>query len=170
MDRKALIAYASKHGSTREIAERIRSLLKEKGVIFNIASIENVKKISEYSDVILGSALYIGRWDKRMVKFVKKNQEQLHGKRVWFFSSGPTEINELPEDMNAKHMSSSIKKIINFISPVDMACFPGCIDIEKLSIFEKWIVNKVDAPIGDYRDWTCIETWADNISKELNIK
>ncbi len=90
MDAKVLVAYASKYGSTREIAEKIGVVLKDAGFAVDVLPADKVADVGPYRAVVLGSAVYIGGWRKAAAKFLKANERALAERPVWLFSSGPT--------------------------------------------------------------------------------
>ena len=62
MARKVLVAYGSKHGGTREIAERIGQVLQEAGLAVTARSADETGDVASYDAVVLGSAVYAGQW------------------------------------------------------------------------------------------------------------
>jgi len=89
MSDKVLVTYASKHGATAEIAEKIGGILKEAGIDIEIMPVKQAKDPSAYGAVVLGSAAYIGQWRKDAVKYLKVNAASLGQRPVWLFYSGP---------------------------------------------------------------------------------
>ena len=87
---RILVAYATKYGATAEIAEKIGQVLDEAGVPVDVVPVKKVKALDSFSAIVLGSAVYIGRWRKEAVNFLKKNEKALTERDVWLFSSGPT--------------------------------------------------------------------------------
>src|SRR5512142_1172702 len=90
MDKKILITCASKYGATMEIAEKIGGTLRQAGLQADVLPVDGVGDLSSYQAVILGSALYIGKWQKEAVAFLKTHEKILADRPVWLFSSGPT--------------------------------------------------------------------------------
>ncbi len=90
MDKQVLVAYASKYGATEEIAERIGEVLRQAGLRTDVLPTDRVSDLAHYQAIVLGSAVYIGKWRKEAVKFLKANEKMLAGRPVWLFSSGPT--------------------------------------------------------------------------------
>jgi len=84
-----LVTYASKHGSTREIAERIAAHLEQHGVTVDLRPTNQVNGLDGFDAVVIGSAVYIGRWMKEATELVERLRPALAGSRVWLFSSGP---------------------------------------------------------------------------------
>ena len=85
----ALVAYCSKRGSTMEIAEWIGADLREAGVDVDVRPANSVKEVAPYDLVILGGALYMGRWHRDARRFARRHARMLRTRPVWLFSSGP---------------------------------------------------------------------------------
>lgn len=164
---KVLVAYATKHGATTGIAEKIGEVLVQAGFVTDVLPADRVKDLDSYRAVILGSAAYVGRWRKEAAKFLKSNEKVLKDKLVWLFSSGPTEEGDPVKLMKGWRFPKSLQPIADRIQPKDITIFHGAMDIKNLSWIEKWMIKKVKAPIGDFRDWEAITNWAKAIADEL---
>ena len=167
MSGKALVTYGTKYGATAEIAENIAQVLGKTGVAADVMDVKDVSGISEYQAVILGSAVYMGQWRKEMVKFVESNSTELASKMVWVFASGTTNDVDPVSDMGDRLYPPKLKPAFEKIMPVEITAFHGSIQVEKLSGFEKWVIKKVNAPVGDHRDWDMIKKWAQTISTQV---
>jgi menaquinone-dependent protoporphyrinogen oxidase len=86
---KVLVAYASRHGATRGIAERIAGILETEGLDVTLESVEGVDVTDGFDAFVIGSAAYMGHWLKEAATFVRRHEATLAGHPVWFFSSGP---------------------------------------------------------------------------------
>ena len=167
MDRRVLVAYASKHGATAEIAKRIGEVLRKAGLSADVMPVERVTDLVHYGAVILGSAVYIGRWRKEATKFLEDNTEALTKRKMWLFSSGPTGEGDPVELVEGKMIPDSLQHIVNRIKPQDIKVFHGVLDMSELSFIERWMIKRVNAPTGDYRNWDAITAWAQSIADAL---
>jgi menaquinone-dependent protoporphyrinogen oxidase len=158
-----LVAYASKHGSTEEIAGFIADRLRERGIEAEPAPAQGVSDLSGVEAVILGSAVYLGSWMKEALEFVDRHLSTLRSIPVWLFSVGPlgTEIQD--EEEQPKQLGELREKL----RPRDHRLFFGALDRDKLGFGERMMVKAVKAPEGDFRDWDEIGAWADGIATEL---
>jgi menaquinone-dependent protoporphyrinogen oxidase len=163
MDRKALVVYVSKRGSTAEIAERIGETLRQNGWLADVSDAVTVNDLSPYSTIILGSSVYMGRWHKEAVAFLKKNIESLDKLPVWLYVSGPTGQGNPMEQMDGRLYPQSLQPLIKRLNPKAIVCFGGKLAPEKLNPFERWIVRIVKSPAGDFRNWEDIRHWAETI-------
>lgn len=167
MNQQVLVAYATKHGATAEIAEKIGQALQQAGLRVDVLPAEQVSDLSAYQAVVLGSAVYLGRWRKEAARFLEANEQTLAGKPVWLFSSGPTGEGDPVAIMEGWRFPEKLQPIADRIHPRDIAVFHGALDTNELSIIEKWMIKKVKAPVGDFRDWETITAWATAIASEL---
>jgi menaquinone-dependent protoporphyrinogen oxidase len=163
---EVLIAYASKHGSTEEIAKVIAERLQEEGVSAQATSVDDISDLNDATAVVLGSAIYAGSWRKEAVEFVHRHAEPLAERPVWLFSSGP-----LGEDVDdVGQQPRQLAEIEGIVGPIDHRMFFGALDRTKLGFAERMIVKAVKAPDGDFRDWDEIRAWADAIAADPAIR
>src|SRR3990172_9805842 len=167
MNSQVLVAYATKYGATAEIAEKIGQVLRQAGLQTDVLPVDRVSNLSSYKAVILGSAVYIGGWRKEAAKFLKVNEKVLVEQLVWLFSSGPTGEGNPVELTEGWHFPKALQPIADRIQPRDIAVFHGVIHKQKLNFIEKWMLNNVKAPLGDFRDWDSITSWATAIADVL---
>ena len=164
---EVLVAYASKHGSTAEIAERIGAVLRDAGLPVAVAPVREVTDLTSYTAVVLGSAVYMGRWRREASGFVTRHADQLAARDTWIFSSGPTDEGDPVELTDGWTFPKPLEATLERIAPHDVTVFHGKLDPDQLGLFERWIVRTVKAPIGDFRDPATIEAWASDIAAKL---
>jgi menaquinone-dependent protoporphyrinogen oxidase len=167
MDKKVLVAYASKYGATAGIAERIGQALREEGLEADVRSVEDAGDPLQYGAVVLGSAVYAGQWLKEAASFLTDNESALADRPVWLFSSGPTGEGDPVELMKGWRFPENLQPVADRIGARDLAFFSGVIDPKKLNFPEKMIVRALKAPTGDFRDWDSIEAWAGSVAEAL---
>ena len=168
MDTKILVTYATKHGATEEIANKIGEIIRQAGLPTDVYPVKNVKNLAAYNTVILGSAVYIGSWRKEAVQFLKANQQALAARAVWLFSSGPTGEGEPIELLKGWRFPPAQRSLVESIHPRNIAVFHGNLDEKKLNAFEKWLTKNVKAQTGDFRDWTDVTAWSTSIADALH--
>ncbi len=168
MDSRVLIAYASKYGATREIAERIGQVLRQAGLQAEVLPVAGLRELRPYKAVILGSAVYIDKWYKGAAEFLQANEETLAERPVWLFSSGPTGEGDPVELTDGWRLPVALQPVADRIRPRDIAVFHGYINPGKMNFVEKWAVKSIKKkPFGDYRDWGRIAAWATTIADAL---
>jgi len=157
---KVLVTVASKHGSTAEIGKAIAEKLTVEGHQVDLIEPMEVRDVTPYDAVVLGSGVYIGHWIETAREFADHYAPALREKPVWIFSSGPlgTKPAEDPVD---------VSKVIALLAPREHRVFYGALERGKLGFAERAIIGMVHAPYGDYRDWDEIRTWAHGISDQL---
>jgi len=168
METKVLVAYASKHGMTAEIAAKIGDTLRKSGLQVDVLPVNKVKDLALYKSVVLGSAVYIAMWRKEMVKFLRENEKLLSGRQVWVFSSGPMGEGDPAELLQGWRFPEALRSLIERIKPRDITVFHGAIDMKRMNFLEKWTLKNVKAVTGDFRDWEAINKWAAGIADALN--
>ena len=168
MDKKILVAYASKYGATKEIAEKIVAVLREAGLQVDVLPVDRIRDVTPYEAVILGSAVYVGKWQKGAVRFLQANERILAERPVWIFSSGPTGEGDAVELVEGVRLPAELQPVTDRIHPRDIAVFHGYINPDKINFIEKWAIKSlVKKPFGDFRDWDAIADWAKSIAESL---
>lgn len=154
-----LVTYASKHGSTKGIAEAIGERLRERGLDAEVRSVREVKKLERYDSVVLGSAVYLGAWLKDAQRFLDRHEEALRRMPLWLFSSGPT-----GDDPMDRAVSVKTQQRLDALGARDHHLFRAALDPKRLNVLERTAIKAAKSPIGDFRDWSDIERWADSIA------
>jgi menaquinone-dependent protoporphyrinogen oxidase len=183
---RVLVVFASRHGSTEEIADRIATVVREQGIDVVVADAAHEIDPAGFDAYVIGSAVYIGNWLKEASQFAERNQSLLAEHPVWLFSSGPLPTSsKSTEDKDPLEQalgpeegpgSGGRKRIAAFsaaIHPRDHHVFTGAFDPfdAPKSVPERLIrmtpMAKRVLPDGDFRDWDEIEAWARWIASSL---
>ena len=173
---KILVAYATRHGATQGIAERIAQTLEADGLDVTLSPVERAAGIGGFDAYVIGSAAYMGRWLKEANTFVQRHRDALAGRPVWFFSSGPVGP-DVPDKKGVDpRKASEPRDFLEFEGVVPgrgREVFFGAYDPDLssgtiLGRLSKIIPAIKDAlPAGDFRDWPTIEAWSHRIATEL---
>lgn len=163
-----LITYASKHGSTAEISQAIGETLRQNGFSVDVLSVDQVGIVREYDTVVLGSAVYNGRWLKEAVAFLRTSSRTLQDIPLYLFSSGPIGEGDPVELMDGFTIPSEVNELTNSMRLRDVRVFHGKIDLRKLTLAELMLFKSVGAQTGDFRKWDAIKLWAQHIADELS--
>lgn len=165
---RILIAYASKHNATAEIAEKIGEILSRTGGrTVDILPADSVKTLTGYDAVILGSAVYMGQWQAAATDFLKTFEVELSKRPTWIFSSGPTTSGDPVEAMKGWRFPEALQPVADRVQPRDITVFSGRLNPDQLNVFERVVIKAAKAPLGDYRDWNAIRSWASGISQAI---
>ena len=171
--KKVLVVYASRHGSTRGIAQRIEEVLRTEGLEVDIAPADHASGVGAADAVVVGSAVYMGSWLKEAVEFVKRNEVRLAELPLWFFSSGPLPGSSLgkgpdvdpltdalgPEEGPGSGGRKKIDEITAATSPKDHRVFLGAFDPnDPAKVTSERLVRLLPAvkkalPAGDFRTY-----------------
>jgi len=152
---RVLVTVASRHGSTAEIGTAIARVLEAAGIEVDVVDPERVTSVDPYDAIILGSAIYGGRWLASARDLVDREETGLRERRVWLLSSGP--IGEPPRPRQVPADGLAIEERIG---AVDHQVFEGKLDRSGLGFGEKLMASSVRADPGDYRPWDAVLEWA----------
>src|ERR1700694_192146 len=158
-----LVAVASRHGSTRGIADAIAQELQALVLDADVRRVDEVPDLESYGAVVLGSAIYMGNWESAANRFVRRHQAKLQSMPVWLFSSGPVGDDDHPGQGDPP----KVVEIAQLSHARGHQMFAGKLDRHELNLGERLVVNVVHAPDGDFRDWNAIRAWADEIGAAL---
>ncbi|MCP2306143.1 flavodoxin domain-containing protein [Actinokineospora globicatena] len=157
---RALVLYASKMGSTKEIAEAVGAELAAHGLRVKVHDVLEVRALDGYDTVVLGSAVYVARWRRGAARFFRRHREELARRRVWLFESGwvgtrpGTPVATRGGRRRAARVGASAPTV--FGGRLDPALARGAVD--------RAIARK---STGDYRDWDEIRAWAAGIARAV---
>ena len=167
MPARILVAYVSPKGSTAGIAEAIGRELQSAGYRVDVIELKSVRSLAEYRAVVIGGPFYMGKIAGDITQFVGKYRETLIKMPVAVFAVGVAPVNATPADIEKAR--AILHKSVEPIVPVAEALFSGKIDPDKLSFIQKRMVSMVKAPVGDFRDWDAIASWARDLPARFGI-
>ncbi|MEU3645257.1 flavodoxin domain-containing protein [Lentzea sp. NPDC034063] len=156
-----LVAYATKMGATKEIAEAIGARISSASHEVVVLDAADVNSVAPYKAVVLGSALYAGRWRREAVKLLTRNEKLLHTRPLWLFHSGP-----LGADVAAQQAPRTVREIAARIGAEEPFTFGGRLTPQTaVGFFARKMAQGPMA--GDFRDWDEIDRWAYTIAERL---
>jgi menaquinone-dependent protoporphyrinogen oxidase len=165
---RVLVTFASRHGSTRELAEALARELVEspagrRADLFAAAlPAESHPDPAAWDAVVLGSAVYAGRWLPPARDLATRCAGELRRRPVWLFSSGP--IGDPPYPPDEPEDAASLTALL---APRGHRVLPGRLDRSLLGFAERAVVTAMRAPLGDFRDWDALRGWAGEIATAL---
>lgn len=160
-----LVAYASKRGSTAEIAETIAATLRRQGLGVCLERCEDVEDLDRYDAIVIGSAVYMKRWRGDARHFLKKHRKALRQKPFWVFSSGPVgdPANDNPDWTEPPKIAAKVEEL----GSREHVIFGGRLPAEPKNFMEKAMVEGTPREFRDRRDWAEIRAWALRVAGEL---
>ena len=163
---KILVAYATKAGSTAEVAAEIGRVMESKGDCqVDVHPVGKVKEVGGYDAAIIGSAIRAGKWLPEATKFVEKHRDALSQVPLALFTVCLT-LSEDTEE-NRRTVATYLDPMREVVQPVDVGLFAGVMDSSKLPFILRLMMKKMKSPEGDFRDWEAIRAWAGQVHDSL---
>jgi menaquinone-dependent protoporphyrinogen oxidase len=147
-----LVTYASRYGSTREVAESIAATMRSRLLQVEVRPTAEVETLDGYAGVVLGGGIYMGRWHRDARGFARHFAEELAELPVAVFALGPVDSEPGHRAGPEKQFRAALGKLP--FEPVAKALFGGAVDPRKL----RFPFNHM--PAADIRDWDKIRGWA----------
>jgi menaquinone-dependent protoporphyrinogen oxidase len=164
MSDSILVAYATRHGSTQEVAEAVAATLRECGLEVDIQPMRKVRTLARYNAVVLGAPLYMFRWHKDARRFLSRHHEALTERPVAIFALGPFTSGDEEEWQGSREQLNKELAEFPWLTPIALEVFGGKFDPAKLHFPYKLFMRQV--PASDLRDWTAIRAWAGNLERK----
>lgn len=162
---KVLMTVASKHGATGAMGEIVADVLRDAGLDVETLPPEDVTSLDGYDAVVLGSAIYVGRWMDAARQFVDRHGAALATVPLWLFTSGPIGDPPLPAGE-----PEETPLVAERLKAHGHRSFAGRLDRMSLGFFERTVTKALRAPDGDFREWEAVRAWADEIAGTLQSK
>ena len=165
---KVLVTAASRHGSTAEIAGAIGDVLRSRGFDVTVAAPDDVVGLAEFDAVVLGSAVYTGHWLEPAIRLAHRIGDQLSGRPVWLFSSGPVgdPSRKIVQQMGADPVD--LPAVLKATGAIAHKMFPGRLDRHDLRRLQRAALLLFASIEGDFRDWPAVREWAGSIADRID--
>ena len=158
---RVLVAYASERGGTAEIADWVGAALRREGVEAEVRPAGDVPGLDGYDAVVVGGALYGGRWHREARRFVRRHAAGLAHRPVWLFSSGP--LDDTARE-RAIEPVPGVAKAAARLHARGHATFGGRLAPDAGGFLASRIAKRRS---GDHRDRGQVAEWAAGIAREL---
>ncbi|MFI6402281.1 flavodoxin domain-containing protein [Streptomyces sp. NPDC050548] len=163
-----LVGYATAHGSTRGVAERLAARLSKAGLKAEARAMETVDDADAYGAFVLGSAVHGQSWLDEAKDFVRGNLDVLGSQPVWIFSVGmPGALRGPWKRLATKEIPVIVERLPGELPFRDHQLFSGVVSRDQLPLTGRILFHLVGGRFGDYRDWDAIDGWASGIADEL---
>ncbi len=172
MSDKILVTYATRTGSTAEIAEAIGKTLVEHGAEVDVRPIQEVTDLTPYRAVVMGSAIQDKKWLPEAMQFVQKNQASLAQKPFAAFLVCMTLAMKNPRYHRV--VVEWLEPVRKLVRPVSEEFFAGILDIRKVPSLRQRLMFRISVwtgvwSEGDHRDWAAIHAWANELAEKLIV-
>lgn len=158
---KFLVTWASRHGSTSEIAKVIAEELSGAGHEVDLKEVTTVEAINSYDGLVMGSAVYTTQWISDMRNFTHKFEQELLEKPMWAFSVG---LSGVPK--SSAQDPVRVGPVLVRLKCRDHRTFAGALKTQELSWRERSQARLGGAIEGDFRQWEEIKEWAREIAED----
>jgi menaquinone-dependent protoporphyrinogen oxidase len=156
-----LVAYASSHGSTLEVADAVAETLRDEGLTVTIEHMRKVRTLKGFGAVVLGAPLYMGHWHRDARAFLNKHRDDLPRQPVAVFALGPVGLGDEREWQDARESFDTQLSHFPWFVPVSVKLFGGKFDPAGLEFPMKYMMGNL--PPADLRDWDAIRAWASGL-------
>lgn len=161
MNERVLIAYASRCGSTGEVAQAVAEELSARGKAVDVRFVQKVNALDGYQAVLVGSAIRMGQWLPEAVQFVEKHQQALRQLPTAFFTVHMLNVGD--DETSRKNRFAYLDSVRKFMTPQQAVFFAGKIDMSKMSFIDRLITQVMKGSDSDLRDWSKIRGWAQTV-------
>jgi menaquinone-dependent protoporphyrinogen oxidase len=167
MSGRILVAYASKNGSTAEIAQAIGKELQSAGKTVDVIEMKTVRTLAGYDAVVIGAPLYMGSVMGDMGKFTGRYCSDLAKVSVAAFVVGVALKDPKPGAVEAA--MGALTKALGQVTPVASVLFAGKLDPAKVNFVMRKFMEMAKIPSGDFRDWDVITQWARDLPGKMKL-
>jgi menaquinone-dependent protoporphyrinogen oxidase len=166
---RVLVAYATRYGSTKGVAERIAATLRERSNRVDLHPVAELTDVSSYDAVVFGSPVFNQRWLPEGEEFVRRNVAALAARPVWLFSVGTFGDRKRLIGPLMKREPKGVGALQRAIRPRGYRVFAGVIDRHRWPFLSRLFYHALGGRLGDNRDWRAIDGWADGIDRALRL-
>jgi menaquinone-dependent protoporphyrinogen oxidase len=165
MTARILVAYATRLGSTVNVAETIGQVLRDAGSDVEVLPTAEVVDLDGYDSVILGSAIRLGEPLPEVVRFARQHASDLSRLPVAYFAVCATMTEDTPE--HRESVRRYLDPLRQITEPVSIGMFAGAFEYSKVHRPLRWLLRALHVPEGDWRNWDKIRTWAADLAPRL---
>ena len=157
-----LVAYATKHGSTEQVAVAVAARLRAAGLDVELRHVQTVHELDRYRGVVVGAPIYTGRWHRDAVSFLKRHRDGLTQMPLAVFALGPRSLEPADVADSKRQLLTALAKV-PALQPYPIAVFGGVVDPTKLSFPFSHM------PASDARDWDAVDAYGDHCARAYDF-
>jgi len=165
MPTSVLVCYATRYGSTEEVAKAIGETLHKHGVEAVVRSVLEIHDVDQYGAIVLGAPLYAFHLHKDAVHFLTRHHTDLTTRPVFIFALGPIHADEKEFQGANQQLEKELAKF-HWLEPKATKVFGGKFDPQMLRFPYNLFMGK--QPASDVRDWAAIRAWASDLAAQLH--
>jgi menaquinone-dependent protoporphyrinogen oxidase len=158
---KILVAYATRAGSTAEVAAYVAEVLRATGARVDVRHVRMVHEVQGYDAVVIGSAIRMGHWLPEALEFVKTHRETLSRIPTAYFLVSGLLRHDTPE--MRRTVLAFLDPVCALLEPASIGLFAGKIDYSTMDGFDRSIAEAVSSAEGDWRNWEAIRQWVQHL-------
>ncbi len=166
MAARILVAYATRKGSTAEIAQAVGKELQSAGHEAAVSEMKAVKSVGGYDAFVLGAPVYMHKIIE-LGKFAKRFRDELGSRPVAVFGVGMAPVSKKPGEVEEE--SNLLSASVTPINPVSVALFAGKVDPAQFNFLMRRMVESDKTMVGDFRDWNAIAAWARDLPEKMGL-
>ncbi|GAB0102716.1 flavodoxin domain-containing protein [Nocardia sp. JMUB6875] len=167
MKGRILVAYATRYGTTREIAAVVAATLRERGLEVDCRAMRDLSEIDDYRGIVLGAPFYYGRWPREARGFLDRFGPVLAHRDVAVFATGRIEPSRT--EPGSRSQLDALLERYRWLNPFTATLFGGRWDPDRLRGIDRWMRRLPGSPLHrlpatDFRDWDAIGAWANHVA------
>jgi menaquinone-dependent protoporphyrinogen oxidase len=168
LQKRMLVAYATRVGTTIEVANTVAQVLQDWGATVDVRSTHERIEVEQYDAVILGSAIRQGKWLPEAIDFLKANRKLLAQLPVALYVVCMTMCEDTPRNRETvlSYLDPALGQVPE-IHPISIGLFAGAVDPKRFSLAMRWVIRQQHLPTGDHRNWDAIRNWTCSVAPAL---
>jgi menaquinone-dependent protoporphyrinogen oxidase len=177
---RVAVVYATTEGQTARIAERVASVLADRGhdpTLVHAAHPPPRFALDEYGGVVVGASVHVGRHQKAVARFVRDHRDALADRPSAFFSVSLTAAAGTPEsDATARELAADFLADTGW-TPDVTAVFAGALRYSEYGLLTRFLMRRIARNYGggtdtsrdyEYTDWAAVERFAADVAERLD--
>jgi menaquinone-dependent protoporphyrinogen oxidase len=163
--KSVLVCYATRYGSTGEIASIIAGELQKREFEVTLSPLSQVANPGNFDAVVIGSPVYMGKWLAEARDFVSRFRKDLQNLPVAVFTVGYSFRNRMKADIIPS--DDALASIVIFFSPRAKGYFAGRVDTDRMSLTDREIILLAGITPGDFLNPDEVQQWARELPSRL---